>query len=107
MGESRQHGEDRTRSRPGHLRVGPGDPLRERSPLMKSVLSGILWAAIAALAAGAFAVMALKRGEPVNAAWLVTAALCSYAVGYRFYARFIATRVFALDDARPTPAVRR
>jgi len=74
---------------------------------MRRVLSFILWAAIAATTAGAFAVMALKRGEPVNAAWLVTAALCSYAVGYRFYARFIARRVFALDDARPTPAVRR
>ncbi|MBA3845467.1 MAG: carbon starvation protein A [Planctomycetes bacterium] len=73
---------------------------------MRTVLSFILWTAIALLAAGSFAVMALKRGESVNAAWLVTAALCSYAVGYRFYARFIARRVFALDDARPTPAVR-
>src|SRR3954463_15884526 len=74
---------------------------------MPKLLSIPLWLPIAALGAGAFAAMALGRGEHVNAAWLVTAALCTYAVGYRFYARFIARQVFALDDARPTPAVRR
>ena len=42
----------------------------------------------------------------MNAAWLLTAALCTYAVGYRFHSRFIATRIFALDAARPTPSVR-
>src|SRR5207248_203074 len=42
----------------------------------------------------------------VNAAWLLTAALCTYAVGYRFYSRFLATRVFGLDDRRATPAER-
>src|SRR5207253_9930829 len=62
--------------------------------------------ATAVLGASALAVIALKRGENINAAWLLTAALCVYAVAYRFYSRFIAYKVFQLDDARPTPAVR-
>jgi carbon starvation protein len=69
-------------------------------------LSKIGWAAVAALGAVAFAVLALTRGEPVNAAWMVTAALAVYAIGYRFYSRFIANRVLELDPARVTPAVR-
>ena len=73
---------------------------------MPRALSHLLWFGIAALGAGAFAVLALSRGETINAAWVLTAALCTYAVGYRFYARFIARRIFALDDARTTPAVR-
>ncbi|MBW3656395.1 MAG: carbon starvation protein A, partial [Gemmatimonadetes bacterium] len=46
------------------------------------------------------------RGETINAAWLVIAAVCTYAVAYRFYARFLATRVFELDPGRATPAER-
>jgi carbon starvation protein len=61
---------------------------------------------VALLGAGAFAGLALLRGETVSAAWLLTAALCTYAVAYRFYSRIVAARVFALDAARPTPAVR-
>src|SRR6266705_824784 len=64
------------------------------------------WGGIAALGAAAFGVLALSRGETVNAAWLLTAAVCTYAVGYRFYSRFLATRVFGLDDRRATPAER-
>ncbi len=64
------------------------------------------WAAVAVLGAAAFAVLALRRGEPVNAAWMVTAALCTYAIAYRFYSRFIADTVLKLDPARVTPAVR-
>ncbi|MBA3684669.1 MAG: carbon starvation protein A [Planctomycetes bacterium] len=73
---------------------------------MRRALPWIGWGLVAALGAGAFAVMALTRGESINAAWLLTAALCTYAVGYRFYSRFIANRLFALDDRRATPAVR-
>src|SRR2546425_9342198 len=54
----------------------------------------------------AFGVLALSRGETVNAAWLLTAAVCTYAVGYRFYSTFLANRVFGLDDRRATPAER-
>jgi carbon starvation protein len=73
---------------------------------MPTLLRALVWIAVAALGAFAFAVVALRRGETVNAAWLVVAAVCTYLVAYRFYSKLIATRVFALDRARPTPAVR-
>ena len=73
---------------------------------MVKLARAALWVLIAAAGAVAFAGLALSRGERVSAAWLLTAALCSYLVAYRFYSRFIARRVFALDASRPTPAVR-
>jgi carbon starvation protein len=73
---------------------------------MPTLLRALVWIAVAVTGAIAFAAVALGRGEPVNAAWLVTAAVCTYLIAYRFYARFIASRVFALDAARPTPATR-
>ncbi|MBA3697753.1 MAG: carbon starvation protein A [Planctomycetes bacterium] len=73
---------------------------------MKSIGSIILWSLISLLGAGALAGMALNRGEHINAAWLLVAALCCYAVGYRFYSRFVSQRIFALDDRRSTPAIR-
>ena len=66
----------------------------------------LLWVAIAGLGALAFATVALHRGEQINALWLVTAALCTYAVGYRFYSKFISAKVLALDAQRATPAER-
>ena len=66
----------------------------------------IVWSLIAALGAASFAVLALSRGESVNAAWLLVAAVCTYSVAYRFYSRFIGAKIFALDPERPTPAVR-
>src|SRR5256885_16109976 len=73
---------------------------------MRKLLSILLWTAISALGAASFGWLALSRGEPVNAAWLLVAALCTYAVSYRFYSKFIASKVFALNPARPTPALR-
>ena len=73
---------------------------------MKKLLSILIWGVIAALGAAAFGILALKRGEAINAAWLLTAAVCTYAVAYRFYSRFLAAKVFALDDTRATPAER-
>src|SRR5467141_49640 len=73
---------------------------------MQPLASVLLWSGISVLGAAAFGVLALSRGETVNAAWLLTAAVCTYAVGYRFYSRFLATRVFGLDDRRATPAER-
>jgi carbon starvation protein len=73
---------------------------------MAKPLSLLLWGALSAAGAAGFAVLALHRGETVNAAWLVIAAVCTYAVAYRFYARFIARRVMELDDRRATPAER-
>jgi carbon starvation protein len=63
--------------------------------------------ALAVLGALALAVLALHRGETVNALWVVIAAICVYAIAYRFYGRFIATTVLRTDPARRTPAVRR
>ena len=66
----------------------------------------LMWLAVAALGALAFAAIAWRRGEAVSAMWLIVAALCTYALGYRFYSRFIAARVLALDAMRATPAER-
>src|SRR5260370_31375122 len=64
------------------------------------------WAAVAIGAAFCLGGIALNRGEHINSIWLVVAAACSYATGYRFYAKFIAARVMTLNDKRATPAER-
>jgi carbon starvation protein len=66
----------------------------------------LIWVGVALVGAVAWAVVALARGENVSAAWLVVAALGSYAIAYRYYARFIAHRVLEVDDTRATPAER-
>ncbi|HYA79369.1 MAG TPA: carbon starvation CstA family protein [Methylocystis sp.] len=76
------------------------------SPAVSRTLSILLWAAVGALAVFALATLALTRGEAVNALWLVTAAVCVYLIGYRFYSLYIAERVLRLDARRPTPAQR-
>ena len=73
---------------------------------MRKPLSILGWILVSLLGAGAFAWLALSRGETVSAAWLLVAALCTYAVAYRFYSRIIAVKVFALDSRRPTPSQR-
>ena len=73
---------------------------------MSKLLSVAGWIVVALAGAGAIAYLALTRGETINAAWLVTAAVCTYLIAYRFYSRIIAANVFALNAARPTPAVR-
>ena len=66
----------------------------------------LVWIAVAGLGALALATLALHRGEHISAMWLVVAALCSYALGYRFYSKFVAARVLTLDAMRATPAER-
>src|SRR4030088_2330428 len=73
---------------------------------MKKSLSFLLWIAVALLGALAVSVVAVRRGEPINAMWLVVGAACCYALGYRFYSKFIAAKVLALDALRATPAER-
>ncbi|HUI54869.1 MAG TPA: carbon starvation CstA family protein [Bryobacteraceae bacterium] len=70
------------------------------------ILRHLLWAAVAAAAAYCLGGIALNRGEHISSIWLVVAAACTYSVGYRFYAKFIAARVMALNDQRATPAER-
>jgi carbon starvation protein len=66
----------------------------------------VIWTAVAVVSAAAWGVIALVRGEHISAAWLIAAAVGSYAIAYRFYARFIANRVLGVDDSRATPAER-
>jgi carbon starvation protein len=73
---------------------------------MPKLVSTAGWTAVAAAGAGAFAFVALNRGETVSAAWLLTAAVCTYLIAYRFYSRIVAARIFALDATRLTPAER-
>jgi carbon starvation protein len=70
---------------------------------MKKSLANLLWVAIALLGAWAYVTLALHRGEPLNSAFILIAALCSYAIGYRFYSKWIAARVLAVNDRRSTP----
>jgi carbon starvation protein len=74
---------------------------------VKRFLSFFVWLAVATAGAGALAVIALHRGEPLNATWFVIGAACCYVVSYRFYSAFLAARVLALDNSRATPAERR
>ncbi|MFH8593529.1 carbon starvation CstA family protein [Streptomyces rimosus] len=78
-----------------------GQPRTTASPRKIAV-----WTAVALVGAAGWTLLALSRGEEVSAAWMVAAALGSYAIGYRFYARFIATRVLRVDRTRATPAER-
>ena len=64
------------------------------------------WLAVAGVGAVALGVVALERGEPINALWLVTAAICTYLLAYRFYGLFIARTVLQVDGTRTTPAIR-
>jgi carbon starvation protein len=66
----------------------------------------VIWTAVALVGAVAWGVIALVRGEQISAAWLIAAALGSYAIAYRFYARFITRRVLGVDETRATPAER-
>src|SRR5438067_3417919 len=73
---------------------------------MPKSLRILIWFAVAVLGALAVATIALHRGEQISALWLVTAAVCTYAVGYRFYSKFIAAKALTLDAQRATPAER-
>jgi carbon starvation protein len=65
-----------------------------------------IWVVVALVGALCWGMLALARGETINAGWLLFAALASYAIAYRFYARFIRDRVLGVDDSRATPAER-
>jgi carbon starvation protein len=65
----------------------------------------LLWIAVSALGLFALAILALSRGEQISALWIVTAGLCTCAVSYRFYSKWLATKVLVLNDQRATPAV--
>jgi carbon starvation protein len=66
----------------------------------------LLWTTVALLGASAVGGIALHRGESINALWFIAAALCTYAIAYRFYAAWIAATVLSVDPSRATPAER-
>lgn len=68
--------------------------------------SKLIWLIVAIVGAVSFGILALSRGEHVNAVWLVLAAACIYSIAYRFYSLFIANKVFELNSRRLTPAHR-
>ncbi len=73
---------------------------------MSGAKHNLAWVAVAILGALSLGVVALSRGETINAIWLVAAATCVYLLAFRFYSLFLATKVLKLDPTRPTPAVR-
>jgi carbon starvation protein len=72
---------------------------------MKKVLAPFFWLLLALAGAAAYATLAFRRSEPVNSAYILIAAVCTYAIGYRFYSKWIAARLLALNDRRATPCV--
>lgn len=73
---------------------------------MALTIKRLFWIMLAALGAAALGVIALNRGESINALWLITAAVCIYAIAYRFYAAWIAAKILVIDPTRATPAER-
>lgn len=70
---------------------------------MKKTIVNLMWVLLAVAGAWAYATIAWHRGEPLNSAYILVAALCTYTIGYRFYSKWIAARVLMLDDRRATP----
>src|SRR5215467_9216295 len=70
---------------------------------MRKLAGKLVWLLIGLFGASAYATLALHRGEHLNSAYILVAALCSYAIGYRFYSKWIAARVLMLNDRRVTP----
>ncbi|HEV2046021.1 MAG TPA: carbon starvation CstA family protein [Chthoniobacterales bacterium] len=70
-----------------------------------SLWKKLLWIAVTVLGLGALAVLALSRREQVSALWIIVAGLCAAAVSYRFYSKWLATKVLVLNDERATPAI--
>src|SRR5580698_7084278 len=73
---------------------------------MKKSIRIVVWLGVSILGALALGTIALHRGEEISAMWLVLAAFCAYALGYRFYSKFVSAKVLALDAQRATPAER-
>src|SRR3954452_17460423 len=74
----------------------------DRSPI--TTRHKIIFGIIAVLGAVAWAIIAFFRGETVNAVWFVVAAICTYVIGYRFYARLIEAKIVRPRDDHATPA---
>ena len=65
----------------------------------------LLWIAVTILGLAAICVLALSRGEQVSALWIIIAGLCALSISYRFYSKWLATKVLVLNDERAPPAI--
>jgi carbon starvation protein len=72
--------------------------------MQNNLMKNLVWILVALIGAGAVGGIALNRGESINALWFITAALCVYAIAYRFYAAWLATKVLLVNETRATPA---
>src|SRR5271166_6644905 len=70
---------------------------------MKRIAATVFWVLLAVAGVWAYVTLAWQRGEHLNSAYILIAALCTYAIGYRFYSKWIAARVLMLEDRRATP----
>ena len=70
-----------------------------------SLWKKLLWIAVTLLGFGSVAILATSRGEQINALWIIIAGLCAFAISYRFYSKWLATKVLVLNDERATPAL--
>src|ERR1700726_5034099 len=70
-----------------------------------SLWKKVVWVAVSLLGVGALAILAISRGEPVSALWIIVAGLCALSISYRFYSKWLATKVLVLNDERAPPAV--
>src|SRR5579859_1500413 len=70
---------------------------------MKKIAANLFWLLLAVAGGWAFARLATNQGQPISSGYILTAALCTYAIGYRFYSKWIAARVLTLNDLRATP----
>src|SRR5204863_4848749 len=70
-----------------------------------SIWKKLLWFSVAALGTWAIAVLAISRGEQISALWIVIAGFCALSISYRFYSKWLATKVLVLNEERATPAV--
>ena len=68
-------------------------------------LKVVIWSLVVALGVGAIGVLAWSRGEPVSALWIVVAAVCVFAVSYRFHSAWLMAKVLTLDELRAPPSV--
>ena len=72
-----------------------------------SVWKKLVWIGVAALGTWSVAILALSRGEKISALWIVIAGFCALSISYRFYSKWLATKVLVLNEERATPAVLR
>src|SRR5437762_4645923 len=70
-----------------------------------SLWKKLLWIAVTLLGLGSIAILATSRGEQINALWIIVAGLCAFAISYRFYSKWLASKVLLLNDQRATPAL--